>query len=414
MRFRLSESLKGVAMDDRDIVERNEKELVGLVRTAARGGITRRQFVERGLILGLSAGALGMLLAACGDEENGAGGAGATMPPMDETKPETLTLYNWTDYMDPEILGQFRQLEGIKVDETYFASNEEMLAKLRGGGTGYDVMVPSDYMVAILRKSELLQPIDLSYIPNFEYVGDRFRRPNYDNPDEQDGLKYSVPYFYGTTGYAVRTDNAGDGQTDWSPLFDPANRGRINMLDDERECIGASLKSLGYSANTTEQGELDRARDKLIEQKPLVSTYDSVNMRRSIVQGVPYGMCWDGDALLAIDTMGGDEQARERVLYVRPSEGFVRWTDNLVIPESSDKRYGAHLLINYLTDPRISAQNANWIWYLSAVPASHEFTDEFALSLEPTEEELALSEQLNDVGEFTTQYQQAWRQVKTA
>jgi spermidine/putrescine transport system substrate-binding protein len=383
------------------------------VKEASRGGITRRQFVERGLVLGLSAGVLGMLLAACGDEEDGAGG-GTEMPPMDETRPEEITLYNWTDYMDPEVRRQFRQQEGIRVRETYYASNEEMLAKLRGGGTGYDIMVPSDYMVSILRKSGLLQPLDMSYLPNYEHIGEQFRSPRYDDPEQQDGMQYSVPYFYGTTGYAVRTDQGQEGLTTWEPLFDRANRGQINMLDDERECLGASLKSLGHSANTTDQGELDQATEKLIEQKPLVSTYDSVNMRRSIVQGVPYVMCWDGDVLLAIDTMGGDEQARQAVYYVRPEEGFVRWTDNLVIPESAQHRYGAHLFMDYLMDPQISGQNADWIWYLSPIPASHEFTDEFALSLEPTDEELERSEQLDDIGEFTTNYQQAWTSVKSA
>jgi spermidine/putrescine-binding protein len=92
----------------------------------------------------------------------------------------------------------------------------------------------------------------------------------------------------------------------------------------------------------------------------------------------------------------------------------VRWTDNLVIPESSQNRYGAHLFINYLMDPEISGQNASWIWYLSPIPASEEHTDEFALSLEPTDEELERAEQLDDVGEFTTNYQQAWTAVKSA
>jgi spermidine/putrescine transport system substrate-binding protein len=404
-------------MDDREIVKREERDLTGLLRATSRGIITRRQFMERALLMGLSAGAVGAFLAACGADDGGDGGAGGdgtTIPPMDETKPEEITLYNWTDYMDPEIRRQFRQQEGIRVRETYFASNEELLAKLRAGATGYDVMVPSDYMVSILAKSGLLQPLDTTYLPNFEGVDERFRDPNYDNPDEHGGVKYSVPYFYGTTGYAVRTDRAGEGQTDWAPLFDPANRGQINMLDDERECLGASLKSLGYSVNTRDQAQLDEATQKLIEQKPLVSTYDSVNQRRAIVQGVPYVMCWDGDALLAIDTMGGDERARNLVSYVRPQEGFVRWTDNLVIPQSSEKRYGAHLFINYLLDPEISGQNASWVWYLSPVPASQEFTDPFALSLMPTDEEIERAEQLNDLGEFATDYQEAWTSVKSA
>ena len=400
-------------MNDRDGVGRHQRELVGLCKEAGRGGITRRQFVERALILGLSTGAVGALAAACGGDEASEAPA-VELPPMDETMPDEITVYNWTDYMDPDVLKDFETETGIKANETYFASNEELLAKLRAGSSGYDVIIPSDYMVSIMIQSELLQPLDLSYIPSFESIGEQFRAPEYDDPANQDGMKYSVPYFFGTTGYAVRTDKATEGETRWDPLFDPANGGRINMLDDERECLGAGLKSLGFSGNTLDQGELDQATEKLIEQKPLVAAYDSLNRRRSIVQGVPYVMCWDFDALMAIDSMGGDDEAHQLVDYVLPAEGFMRWTDNLTVPVSSQKRYGAHLFIDYVTRPEVSGKNASWIWCSSPVDGSEEYTDEFALSMRPSEDELQRSEGFLDVGEFAPMYQEAWTKIRTA
>jgi spermidine/putrescine transport system substrate-binding protein len=400
-------------MDDSEVIRRSEKELVGLAGEVRRGGITRRQFVERALVLGLSAGAVGALAGACGGGDE-ASETAVTVPPMDETKPSEITVYNWTDYMDPAVLKDFRKETGIKANESYFASNEELLAKLRAGASGYDVIIPSDYMVSVLIKSELLQPLDLSYIPNFDHIGAQFAACDYDDPAQQGGMKYSVPYFYGTTGYAVRTDKEPGTHTRWDTLFDPANDGKINMLDDERECLGASLKSLGFSGNTRDQAELDQATEKLIRQKALVASYDSLNRRRSIVQGVPIVMCWDFDALMAVDTMGGDDAARQMVDYVLPDEGFMRWTDNMCVPTSSEKRYGAHLFIDYVTRPEVSGKNASWIWCSSPVDGSEEFTEEFALSVRPSEEELARSEGFLDLGDFSPMFQQAWTKVRTA
>jgi spermidine/putrescine transport system substrate-binding protein len=400
-------------MNDRDIVYREEKDLVGLCKEARRGGITRRQFVERALLMGLSASAVGALAGACGEDETATDTA--TLPPMDETKPTELVFYNWTDYFNPALKKRFLKETGIKIKEVYFSSNEELLAKLKAGAQGYDVIVPSDYMVHIMIMSGIVEPLDMGYLPNFQYVGEQFKAPTFDNPDENNGLKYSVPYFYGTTGYCQRTDKVPELQTSWEPLWDEQYKSKINLLDDEREVLGMALKKLGYSANTLEQSELDEATEILIEQKPLVATYDSVNMKRNIVQGQYFVMCWDGDVLMAIDTMGGDAEAQQLVHYVLPTEGFCQWTDGMCIPVGNNSRYGAHLFLDWLMDPKIAGTNANWVWYLSAIiPDSWDYTDPFALTLAPTDEELARAEAFTDVGEFATAYSDAWRQVKSA
>ena len=402
-------------MRDEDVVRRHESELIGLCKEAARGGITRRQFMERALVLGLSTSAVGTLAAACGSSGNGGTAADTnTLPPMDETKPSQITFYNWTDYIDPAIKKDFQKAEGITVKEVYFSSNEEMLAKMRAGAKGYDVIVPSDYMVHIMIKSKLLEPLDLKVIPNYANVDAQFQKPTYDNPDQNGGLQYSVPYFYGTTGYAQRTDKITAPQTAWATLWDTQYKGQINMLDDEREDLGAALKLLGFSLNSTNQDELDQATQKLIDQKPLVAVYDSTNMKRAMVQGQPLVMCWDGDALMGIDALGGDAAAKKLILFVRPSEGYTLWTDNLVCPVGNNSRYGAHLWMNYLLDPKVEGKNASWVWYLAPETASHQYTDKFALSLMPTADELTRSEVIDDVGEFATAYSDAWRQVKSA
>jgi spermidine/putrescine transport system substrate-binding protein len=400
-------------MNDRDIVNRNEKDLIGLCQEAKRGGITRRQFVERALLMGLSATAVGALAGACGTKATTE--STATLPPMDETKPAQIVFFNWTDYFNPALKKKFQKETGIAIKETYFSSNEELLAKLKAGAKGYDVIVPSDYMCHIMIKSGILEPLDMKYLPNFQYVGKQFVKPIFDNPDENNGMKYSVPYFYGTTGYCQRTDKVAELQTDWAPLWDSQYKGKINLLDDEREDLGMALKKLGYSSNTLVQSELDEATQILIDQKPLVATYDSVNMKRAMVQGQTFVMCWDGDVLMAIDTMGGDAAAKKLLHYVLPTEGFCLWTDAMSIPVGNNSRYGAHLFMNWLMDPKIAGENANWVWYLSAIiPASWDYTDPFALTLAPTDEELARSEAFNDVGEFATAYSDAWRQVKSA
>jgi spermidine/putrescine transport system substrate-binding protein len=398
---------------DEAVVGRDEKDLVGLCKEMRRGGITRRQFVERALVMGLSASAVGTLAGACGTKEPVS--TGASVPPMDETKPSEITLFNWSDYLDPSIKKDFKKATGVAVREVFYASNEEVLTKLKAGAKGYDVAVPSDYMVHILIKSGLVEPLDLNFLPNYQFAGAEFKNPPYDNPEENGGLQYSVPYFYGTTGYCRRTDKVPEVLTDWTPLFDPKYEGKINMLDDERECLGMSLKSLGYSLNSQSQEELDQAKQKLIEQKPLVHVYDSINMKRNIVQGQYLVHAWDGDCLMAIDALGGDATAKELVVFVRPTEGYMIWTDNLVCPVGNISRYGAHLWMDYLMDPKVSGKNASWIWYLSTIaPASWEYTDQFALSLKPSEEELAYAEVADDVGEFAPAYSDAWRQVKSA
>ena len=381
-----------------------QRDLDGLVREVARGYITRRQFLERGLALGLSVSAIGAVLSACG---TGTADENATPAAMDTTAPDKMILFNWADYMPKSILKGFEQKTGIKVEESYFEDNETLLAKLKAGGSGYDMTVTADYMVTTMIKSGLLVPLDMKYIPSFKNVDPRYYKPAYDN--EEDGNKYSVPYQWGTTGVGVRTDIITDPVDSWANLWDPKYKGNIVMLNDERDVLGAGLKLLGYSMNTKNQDELDQAVEKCIEQKPLVEAYTSVATRRSIVEGTGMTQGWTGYILSALEVVGED-----KLSYMLPVEGYDLWTDNAVVPVGAKSPYAAHLLMDYICEPEIAGELVDYTWFHSPVPAAKEFSDPIVWKFAPTGSDLDRAEALIDLGEFTRNYDEAWRKVKTA
>jgi spermidine/putrescine transport system substrate-binding protein len=387
--------------------------VLSLVQHLKDGGLTRRQFVARALALGLSLSAAGTLLAACGGEEEAAT-TGATLPPMDETIPEEIVLFNWADYLSPAARKGFEKEYGIKVREAYFDNNETMLAKLKGGARGYDVAVPTGYTASVLIKSGLAEPLDFKYLPNMETVLPAFTDPVYD--PGTNGLNYTAPYMWGTAGYCLRTDVLDDPITRWADLWDPKYEGKISMMFDERECLGAALKLLGYSLNTTNEDEINAAADKLIEQKPLVQKYVITNSYREIVSGkAPITHCWNGEVGLAYNTMGPGSEKKMR--YVFPEEGFSSWVDTLMMPVGGNSRYGAHLFIDYLLRPDVSGENALWVGYL---PPSQEALDTVkagtpvAEMIIPTEEDMKRAEVLGDVGEAAKLYSAAWQRVVAA
>jgi spermidine/putrescine transport system substrate-binding protein len=400
---------------ERAVVERSENDLLGLIEEVRRERISRKQFVYRALGLGLTAGTVGGLLAACGtSDDSSTTAADNTIGPT--TKPEELILYNWVDYMTAEVKKDFQEETGIKINEVYFDSNEDLLSKLKAGATGYDVIVPSDYMVHIMIKSNMLEPLVLANLPNLANVDPQFQNPRFDNPDENGGLRYSTPYQWGDTAIGVRTDKVdADAITKWAHIFPPDGdqyKGEIQMLNDERDTLGAALKMLGYSINTTNQDELDAARDKLMEQKPLVRAYDSVNRKRAMVQGMPITMAWNGDCLMAMDSLGD----REILKWVVPEEGFAMWVDNFAIPKGFNSKYAAHLFMDYCLRPEVQVKLSNWIWYLPVMieKARAAGLDPFVLSTMPTPEEVERGELFDDVGTFGRAYTEAWAEVKSA
>jgi len=412
---------------EEDLTSYRERDLVGLINEVRHERISRKQFVYRALGLGLSASAVGGLLAACGKKnEEQVTKQTNTIGPT--TKPDNLNLYNWSDYMPASVKKGFEKRTGIRVVETFFDDNEALLSKLKAGATGYDVIVPSDYMLHIMLMTGILEPLVMENIPNFKYVDVQFVKPEYDNPEspENKGLKYSVPYQWGTTGYAVRIDKVDPASVGrWADLFMPDGakyKGQIQMLNDERDCLGAALRVVGvrdtgrpYSGNTTDPSQVDAAKEALIEQKPLVRAYDSVNQKRAMVTGNPITMCWNGDTLMAIDALGGDAQAKSLLKFLLPKEAFFYWSDTMAVPKGYHSKYAAHLFFDYILDPEVMGQVSSWTWYLPVeMEAAKPYTDPFVFLTRPTAEDLKRGEIGLDLGAFGRYYTDAWAEVKSA
>ena len=333
-------------------------------------------------------------------------------PPPEPTSPplaEELHVYNWSEYIDPEIYDEFEQEFGVRVIEDTFSSNEDLLAKLQAGATGYDIIVPSDYMVTIMRELELLAELDYENIPNFENIDPKFLDPPYDP-----GNTYCVPYQWGTSGIGYDSEVFDEAPDSWAYLFDPEMAGpyanKMSMLNDTREAFAAALKYLGYSLNTTEQQELEEAKQLLIEQKEWVSTYDSEGFEDLLAAGetmLAHG--WSGDFFAAA------EEA-EQIWYVIPEEGGVIWTDNLCIPDSAPEKYTAEVFIDYLLRPEVGAKITNYTWYGSPNQASEEYIDAEILeepAIYPPPEVMEKLEFIRDVGETTAVYERMWTEIKT-
>jgi spermidine/putrescine transport system substrate-binding protein len=377
-------------------------ELEHLLSRARDGRMSRRQFMVRAAALGLSLSSAGALLAACGEEES------AEPEAIDTTVPETITFYNWADYLDPDLKQRFQDETGIEVKETFFDTNDDLLAKMKAGATGFDVICPGGYIVSIMRLSGLLQPLDMSLIPSFGQILPALQKPEFD--DEADGHKYSVPYMFGTSGIGVRTDKVSEQVSSWTTMWDERYKGELTMLSAERTVFGQALKFLGYSINTTSEAEVDAARDKLIEQKPLVLKYEASGLARSMAEGIPLVNCYDGDAAVAKRDIGP-----ELLDYVVPSEGTVFWVDNLAVPKEAPSPYGAHLFIEFLTQADVAAQNSGWIGYQTPNDEAFAMMDDPVIAaLRPTLEQWEAGEIVDDVGEFNAYYTNAWTQVKSA
>ena len=325
---------------------------------------------------------------------------------------DELFLYTWVEYIDPELKDRFESECGVKITETNYDSNETLLAQLQAGGGGYDIIVPSDYMVDIMVEEGMLEELDYSLIPNIG--GMEAENVNqYFDPEQ----KYTVPYFWGTSGIAVDTAVVPEPDPSWSLVFDPAPEvcGKISMLDDQREALGAALMYLGYSINSTDPAQLEAAKNLLVEQAECVKAYDSQTNDDLIVSGeTALGHIWTGDAILAgLPDLGG----REGIVYVIPREGCTIWQDNMAIPVGAPNSYTAHIFINFLADAEVAAQNAEFVGYGTPSAAAKEFIDPEILADEgiyPPEDVAANLQWIEDVGDSLELYDRTWTEFKAA
>ncbi|HET7480176.1 MAG TPA: spermidine/putrescine ABC transporter substrate-binding protein [Rubrobacteraceae bacterium] len=321
-------------------------------------------------------------------------------------KPKKINLYNWSDYVAKSTLPGFEKKTGIKVQQDFYGSNEELLAKLQAGGTGYDVIVPSDYMVSIMRKSEVIEKLDKSKIPNFKNLDPDFKGLPYDPNND-----YSMTYQWGTTGILYDPEVVEEEVTGWDAMWDEKYSGKIGMLNDVRETFGASLKRLGYSLNSTDKGELDEAQSELEKQKPLLRGYFGSPEGGDLVVGGDLALAhvFSGDGFSAI-------AENDKLVYIIPDQGATRWTDNMAIPKGAPNPDVGHQFINYILDPKVGADLSNYTYYGCPNKASMPMIDKAAKNdpaIYPPPKVFERLEVIKDLGSATKDYERRFTEVKS-
>ena len=262
------------------------------------------------------------------------------------TRSARLNVFNWSEYVAPDTIPIFEREFGAQVRYGIYESNEEMLAKVLSGNSGWDVAFPSNYFIEPMLGSGLLVPLDRRLLPNLVNLAGTAQDPEWDR-----GLRYSVPYMWGGAGiiYNRRLDPPPGA---WADLWESRLQGRLTMLDDPAEVIGAALKKLGLPLNSTDPSELDRARRELLAQKPLVRAYLNAESRDQLVAG---------DLLAAhlwATTSAQAMRASPELRFAWPAEGFSVYADNAVILRESRRQETAHQFINYLLRPEVAASVA--------------------------------------------------------
>jgi spermidine/putrescine-binding protein len=364
-----------------------------------------------------------MALAACG------GGTGATQAsgsgekvtstgfacpapefPMEVTSTE-LNLFVWTEYIPPEMIECFELVYGVTVNRDEYSSNEEMYAKVSAGGVAYDIVQPTDYIIGLMARQDLLAELDHSKLPvmkNFD--------PKYLDFDFDPGNKYSIPFQAGTDAIVVNTDVVENVPQSWADLWNDEYAGRMVFLDDSRAVIGATLLTLGYDVNTTDPAELEEAKNKLAELVPNIKLFDSDSPKTALISGdADLGMTWTAEALLA-------QQENPAIEYIYPTEGAILWQDNWTMLASAPHPDLAYAWMNYTMQGDIFWLMLRDFPYTNPNQAALDYakanqTDLYdAYMASPITntpaEAIQNGHRIEDVGEATPLYDNIWVEVK--
>lgn len=266
-----------------------------------------------------------------------------------------VIVYNWGEYMDPEVLDMFEEETGIKVVYDEFETNEIMYPKIEAGASEYDLICPSDYMIQKLIENDLLQEINLDNIPNAKAnISEQY----FNQSQEFDpGNKYSIPYCWGTVGILYNKTMVNEPIDSWSVLWDEQYKDNILMQDSVRDAFMVALKSEGYSMNSTNPTELEAAKDALIEQKPLVQAYVIDQVRDKMIGNeAAIGVIYSGEAIFT-------QRENTDLEYVIPKEGTNVWIDSWVITKNSKNVENAEKFIDFMCRPEIALKNFEYITY---------------------------------------------------
>lgn len=327
-------------------------------------------------------------------------------------KAAELNVYIWSEYIDPDIVAEFEERHGIKVNLSLYESSDEMLAKLQyaGGISQYDVVVASNMMVPLMTRLKLLQPLKLEKISNRKNLEASFLDPAYDP-----GTKYSLAYQWGTVGLMYNKAKFPDFEPSWSVIFDRKKEvGTFVLIDEMRDQLGVALIYLGYSANSTNPDEVRRAGKLVLDAKksPNAQGFEGGvgGKNRVAAETVDMAVVWNGDALRAI---GEDEE--DRFAYVIPKEGSIVWADMMAIPARAPNPEAAHRFINFILDGEIGARLSTYTEYASPNAAAKQHLDAAALEnpvLYPPPSVMKKLEYQREVGEHSRLYDEVWTAVK--
>lgn len=315
-----------------------------------------------------------------------------------------LTILSWDYYIGPNTIADFEKETGAKVTYELIKSNEEALARIKANPSVYDIAVISDYMVAIMHDEKDLETVDAPSIPNLKNIPSSFKGSYFDPM-----MSVSVPYAYGTAGFAVNTKYYSGSTISWKELTKPQYKGKIAVMDDMRYVFGSVLMELGYSPNTTNQKEIDAAVAFFKQVVPNISKFSSdspVELMVSEGAWISYG--YSGDSL----QMQADNPV---IRYLLPPYGGLKFLDNMVIPTGAPHAKLAHQWIDFILRPGVSAAITNEVQYGNPNAAAFDFIDETIRTnsaVFPSDTVLSKLEYVEDVGDSIALYNNAWEGVK--
>jgi spermidine/putrescine-binding protein len=370
--------------------------------------------------------ATSLLLAACG------GGGGATTEPATggegpqvtssgfecpepnprlEVTSKELNLFVWTEYFPQDMLDCFELVYGVKLNRDEYSSNEEMYAKLAAGGASYDLAQPTDYIIGLMIRQDLLQKLDHSKMPNMKNFDEGWMNKSFDP-----GNVYTVPYLAGTDALVVNTDAVKDVPKSWADLWNPEYAGRMIALDDSRVLIGATLLTLGYDVNTKDPKQLEEAKVKLAKLVPNIKVFDSDSPKTALIAGdVDLGITWTFEALAA-------QQENPAIQFIYPTEGAILWQDNWVLLKGASHADAAYAWLNYIMQGDVFWLTLRDYTYINANKAALEYAKENQPDIykayfdspitNPPSDAIANGHGIEDVGDATPLYDAIWVEVK--
>ncbi len=301
------------------------------------------------------------------------------------TEKDVLVVYNWDDYIDPDMIREFEDESGVKVVLKEYSTVDEAVLSIEEKTSDYDLVISNQTVMGMLKAKNLIEKIDVTKISNKDDLMDRFKTPDYDPNHE-----YTIPYLWGSTGLLINTKFVGANVNSWDVLWDEKFKDKILLIDDAREVTGAIQKHLGMSFNSRNKNDIEKVRKfatKLLKNKATIN-YE-YEFGSKLIQGDAYvAMVYNGDAVY-------EEESQGELKFILPKEGYHLWVDSMMVVKGSDKREAAYEFINYMLNPEVSAKNVEYTYFASPVKGAEEYINDQILKnskIYPDEEVLKRGE----------------------